>query len=133
MFELSGSGVIFQPILFSIAAVGIFSSINFIFSVVSLFVGLALYIAGKNPVAVIFVISYNVTLLDQKNTPKVSSNTNITTDKKWWEFYGDKKKDFKKSIAKTIINDERFVGGNSSISVQSMTNTLTKNAKDSKD
>ncbi len=45
-------GVILQPILFSIAAVGIFSSINFIFSVVSLFVGLALYIAGKNPVVI---------------------------------------------------------------------------------
>tara|TARA_B100000686_G_C16383956_1_gene758955 strand:+ start:264 stop:581 length:318 start_codon:yes stop_codon:yes gene_type:complete len=53
-------GVIFQPILFSIAAVGIFSSINFIFSVVSLFVGLALYIVGKNPAVICkyFTISF---------------------------------------------------------------------------
>ena len=46
-----------------------------------------------DPMAVIFVISYNVTLLDQKNSPKASSNTNITTGKKWWEMFGDKQKD----------------------------------------
>tara|TARA_B100000902_G_scaffold394042_1_gene449530 strand:- start:515 stop:1393 length:879 start_codon:yes stop_codon:yes gene_type:complete len=45
-----------------------------------------------DPMAVIFVISYNVTLLDQKNSPKASSNTNITTKKKWWEVYGEKDK-----------------------------------------
>ena len=46
--------------------------------------------------AVIFVISYNVTLLDQKNSPKASSNTNITTKKKWWEMFGERKKVEKK-------------------------------------
>jgi len=48
-----------------------------------------------DPMAVIFVISYNVTLQDrEKKSPHAvaSSNSNITTTKKrWWEMFGDKK------------------------------------------
>ena len=42
--------------------------------------------------AVLFVISYNVTLLNQEQS---RSNTNITVRKKnkWWELYGEKKKE----------------------------------------
>ena len=46
-----------------------------------------------DPMAVIFVISYNVTLLDQKKSQPTSSNSDITTKKKWWEVYGEKKKE----------------------------------------
>jgi len=48
-----------------------------------------------DPMAVIFVISYNVTLQDrEKKSPHAvtSSNSNITvTKKRWWEMFGDKK------------------------------------------
>ena len=44
-----------------------------------------------DPMAVIFVISYNVTLLDHKKSKPTSSNSDITTKKKWWEVYGEKK------------------------------------------
>jgi len=99
-------------------------------TVVKFFIFILIFVF--DPMAVIFVISYNVTLLDQKNTPKVSSNTNITTDKKWWEFYGDKKKDFKKSIAKTIINDERFVGKEKLVEIEPDPDDLPKIKKKNK-
>ena len=57
-----------------------------------------------DPMAVIFVISYNVTLLDQKKTKPTSSNSNITTKKKWWEVYGEKKKE--KVESPITINEE---------------------------
>ena len=63
-------------------------------TVVKFFIFILIFVF--DPMAVIFVISYNVTLLDQKNSPKASSNTNITTKKKWWEMFGDKKKVEKK-------------------------------------
>jgi hypothetical protein len=49
-----------------------------------------------DPMAVIFVISYNVTLQDrEKKSPHAviaSSDTNVTaTKKRWWEMFGDKK------------------------------------------
>ena len=48
-------------------------------TVVKFFIFILIFVF--DPMAVIFVISYNVTLLDQKNSPKASSNTNITTKK----------------------------------------------------
>ena len=54
--------------------------------------------------AVIFVISYNVTLLDQKKSKPTSSNSDITTKKKWWEVYGEKKKE--KVESPITINEE---------------------------
>jgi len=63
-------------------------------TVVKFFIFILIFVF--DPMAVIFVISYNVTLLDQKNSPKVSSNTNITTKKKWWEMFGERKKVEKK-------------------------------------
>ena len=64
-----------------------------------------------DPMAVMFVISYNVALqYTKEEDEEVSSNTNITTEKKkWWEVYGEKeKKKFKKNIHHTIENDKRF-------------------------
>ena len=56
-----------------------------------------------------FVISYNVTLLDQKKSPKVDDTPNITTGKKWWEVYGEeKRKEIKDNMHKTIKQDKRF-------------------------
>ena len=52
----------------------------------------------------IFVISYNVTLLDQKKSKPTSSNSDITTKKKWWEVYGEKKKE--KVESPITINEE---------------------------
>ena len=63
-------------------------------TVVKFFIFILIFVF--DPMAVIFVISYNVTLLDQKNSSKVSSNTNITTKKKWWEMFGERKKVEKK-------------------------------------
>ena len=57
-----------------------------------------------DPMAVIFVISYNVTLLDQKKSKPTSSNSDITTKKKWWEVYGEKKKE--KVESPITINEE---------------------------
>lgn len=57
-----------------------------------------------DPMAVIFVISYNVTLLEQKKSQPTSSNSDITTKKKWWEVYGEKKKE--KVESPITINEE---------------------------
>jgi len=78
-------------------------------TVVKFFIFILIFVF--DPMAVIFVISYNVTLLDQKNSPKASSNTNITTKKKWWEMFGEKKK-VEKKLDKPKIDDsdsENFV------------------------
>ena len=61
-----------------------------------------------DPMAVLFVISYNVTLLDDKEEPTKKKEKN----KKWWEVYGEKaerkKKEWKDNIKSTVSNDERF-------------------------
>jgi len=61
-----------------------------------------------DPMAVLFVISYNVTLLNDKEEPTKKKEKN----KKWWEVYGEKaerkKKEWKDNIKSTVSNDERF-------------------------
>ena len=59
-------------------------------SVVKFFILVLIFVF--DPMAVLFVISYNVTLLNQEQS---RSNTNITVRKKnkWWELYGEKKKE----------------------------------------
>lgn len=66
-----------------------------------------------DPMAVMFVISYNVALQHTKKEGDIaSSNPNITTNKRWWEVYGEKaerkKKEWKDNIKSTVSNDERF-------------------------
>jgi hypothetical protein len=61
-------------------------------SVVKFFIFILIFVF--DPMAVMFVISYNVTLQDRKEeSPQAvaSSNSDITTKKKWWEVYGEKK------------------------------------------
>ena len=76
-------------------------------SVVKFFIFILIFVF--DPMAVMFVISYNVTLLDQKKSPKVDDTPNITTGKKWWEVYGEeKRKEIKDNMHKTIKQDKRF-------------------------
>ena len=61
-------------------------------SVVKFFIFILIFVF--DPMAVIFVISYNVTLQDRKDESSqavASSNSDITTKRKWWEVYGEKK------------------------------------------
>ena len=76
-------------------------------TVVKFFIFILIFVF--DPMAVMFVISYNVTLLDQKKSPKVDDTPNITTGKKWWEVYGEeKRKEIKDNMHKTIKQDKRF-------------------------
>ena len=64
-------------------------------SVVKFFIFILIFVF--DPMAVMFVISYNVTLQDRKDEDEshavASSNSDITTKKKWWEVYGEKKEE----------------------------------------
>ena len=76
-------------------------------TVVKFFIFILIFVFDT--MAVMFVISYNVTLLDQKKSPKVDDTPNITTGKKWWEVYGEeKRKEIKDNMHKTIKQDKRF-------------------------
>ena len=61
-----------------------------------------------DPMAVIFVISYNVTLLSGNVGIGTSSKVVRKSKKKWWEIYGENKEDFKKEVKNVISKDERF-------------------------
>ncbi len=82
-------------------------------SVVKFFIFILIFVF--DPMAVMFVISYNVTLLDREENDNASSDSNITITnsnnsklRKWWELYGEKKREFKENIKETIGNDDRF-------------------------
>jgi len=82
-------------------------------SVVKFFIFILIFVF--DPMAVMFVISYNVTLLDREKNNNASSDSNITITnsnnsklRKWWELYGEKKREFKENIKETIGNDDRF-------------------------
>ena len=61
-----------------------------------------------DPMAVLFVISYNVILEKDNITPTPKKKNK----KRWWEVYGEsakqKKKEWKDNIKSTVSNDERF-------------------------
>ena len=61
-----------------------------------------------DPMAVIFVISYNVTLLEKSGTLQKPEKVVRKSKNKWWEVYGEKKDDFKKQVKNVIIEDKRF-------------------------
>ena len=75
-------------------------------TVVKFFIFVLIFIF--DPMAVLFVISYNVTLLNDEEEPTKKKEKN----KKWWEVYGEKaerkKKEWKDNIKSTVSNDERF-------------------------
>ena len=56
-----------------------------------------------DPMAVIFVISYNVTLLEKSGTLQKQEKVVRKSKNKWWEVYGEKKDDFKKQEQSLII------------------------------
>lgn len=66
-------------------------------SVVKFFIFVLIFVF--DPMAVIFVISYNVTLQDRNQNLRTSNNSNVTISngdnsnpkRKWWEMFGEKK------------------------------------------
>ena len=74
-------------------------------TVVKFFIFILIFVF--DPMAVMFVISYNVTLLD-RNRELQKSEKVVRKSNKWWEVYGEKKDDFKKQVKNVIIEDKRF-------------------------
>ena len=73
-------------------------------TVVKFFIFILIFVF--DPMAVIFVISYNVTLLEKNNNFQVSEKL---VRKPKWEVYGEKKKkEIKDNMHKTIKEDKRF-------------------------
>ena len=59
-----------------------------------------------DPMAVIFVISYNVTLLERSSELPKQAKVVRKSKRKWWEVYGEKKDDHEEEV-KTIIDEEK--------------------------
>ena len=78
-------------------------------TVVKFFIFILIFVF--DPMAVIFVISYNVTLLEKNNNLQVSEKL---VRKPKWEVYGEKRKNViekvKENMRKTIKEDKRFDG-----------------------
>ena len=73
-------------------------------SVVKFFIFILIFVF--DPMAVIFVISYNVTLLDRSGNLQESEKVVRKSKKKWWEMFGDKKpKKAAKVLDKLKIDD----------------------------
>ena len=60
-------------------------------SVVKFFIFILIFVF--DPMAVIFVISYNVTLQDRDKTSENAQSEKRKNGKKWWEVYGEKKEE----------------------------------------
>ena len=69
-------------------------------TVVKFFIFILIFVF--DPMAVIFVISYNVTLLEKNNNLQVSEK--VVRKKSWWEVYGEKKK--KDDVETPVAVDE---------------------------
>ena len=77
-------------------------------SVVKFFIFILIFVF--DPMAVMFVISYNVILQDRYKTSENTQSEKRKNGNKWWEVYGEKKKkSFKNEVAETIKNDNRLV------------------------
>ena len=73
-------------------------------SVVKFFIFILIFVF--DPMAVMFVISYNVTLQDRSGNLQESEKVVRKSEKKWWEVYGEKKKDKpKKELDSKKIDD----------------------------
>ena len=76
-------------------------------SVVKFFIFILIFVF--DPMAVMFVISYNVTLLDKNVQLQEHEKVVRKSKKSWWEVYGEeKKKEIKDNMHKTIKEDKRF-------------------------
>jgi len=74
-------------------------------TVVKFFIFILIFVF--DPMAVIFVISYNVTLLDRKKFETTSSDSDTTIKKKWWEMFGDKNKSETKVDQKLVDDSDQ--------------------------
>ena len=76
-------------------------------SVVKFFIFILIFVF--DPMAVMFVISYNVTLLDKNVKLQEHEKVVRKSKKSWWEVYGEeKKKEIRDNMHKTIKQDKRF-------------------------
>ena len=76
-------------------------------TVVKFFIFILIFVF--DPMAVMFVISYNVTLLDKNVKLQEHEKVVRKSKKSWWEVYGEeKKKEIKDNMHKTIKEDKRF-------------------------
>ena len=76
-------------------------------TVVKFFIFILIFVF--DPMAVMFVISYNVTLLDKNVQLQEHEKVVRKSKKSWWEVYGEeKKKEIKDNMHKTIKEDKRF-------------------------
>ncbi len=93
-------------------------------TVVKFFIFILIFVF--DPMAVIFVISYNVTLM---NNDKVVTNTK-RKNKSWWELYGEKnKKNIHENFKKIIKQDKRLDNqeNDDSDSEKSLKGSFTRN------
>ena len=73
-------------------------------TVVKFFIFILIFVF--DPMAVMFVISYNVTLLTHKEELDTSTDSSSTTKRKWWEVYGEKKEEIKEEIKEEEVVEE---------------------------
>jgi hypothetical protein len=88
-------------------------------SVVKFFIFILIFVF--DPMAVMFVISYNVTLQDRKeesHSEDLRSDTNVTTKRKWWEVYGEKKEEIKEEEVDEEVEEETKIIEESPVWVQ---------------
>ena len=79
-------------------------------TVVKFFIFILIFVF--DPMAVMFVLSYNVTLQDRYKTSKNGRSEKRKNGKKWWEVYGEegskKQKEIQENFNQTVKNDKRF-------------------------
>tara|TARA_Y100001951_G_scaffold100499_1_gene104002 strand:- start:402 stop:1349 length:948 start_codon:yes stop_codon:yes gene_type:complete len=76
-------------------------------TVVKFFIFILIFVF--DPMAVIFVLSYNVILQDRYETSKNGRSEKRKNGKKWWEVYGEKeKKKIQENFNQAVKNDKRF-------------------------
>ena len=76
-------------------------------TVVKFFIFILIFVF--DPMAVIFVLSYNVILQDRYETSKNGRSGKRKNGKKWWEVYGEKeKKKIQENFNQAVKNDKRF-------------------------
>ena len=101
-------------------------------SVVKFFIFILIFVF--DPMAVMFVISYNVTLQDRA-TLNAATDSVDPKKRKWWEVYGEngskKQKEMQDNFQQTVKNDKRFEKSESSVEEkksQRIKQTLDKGA-----
>ena len=79
-------------------------------TVVKFFIFILIFVF--DPMAVMFVISYNVTLQDRYKTRENGRSEKRKNGKKWWEVYGEKgskkQKEIQENFNQAVKNDKRF-------------------------